>query len=73
MAAAVFLRRTSIIGPDTLIAVIAIFIVVIKITFFYASFIAVLIVIAFFVVEVTEIVSRGAGLISPALFLVVNL
>ena len=46
MAGAVFLRRTFIIGPDTLIAVIAILEAVIKVTFYYASSIAVLIVTA---------------------------
>ena len=46
------MRRTSIIGPDTLIAVIAIFVVVVKVTFFYASFITVLIVTAMGVVAV---------------------
>ena len=52
MAGAVLLRRTSIVGPDTLIAVIAILEVVIKGAFFYASFIAVLIVTAIGVVAV---------------------
>ena len=52
MAGGVLLRRTFIIGPDTLIAVIAIFVVVIKVTFFYASFIVVWSVTAIGVVAV---------------------
>ena len=54
--------RTTNIGQDTLVAFIAIFVTVIKDTFFYASFIAVLRLTAFCVDA--EIVSRNTGLVT---------
>ena len=62
MTGAVLLRRTSISGPDTLIAVIAIFEFVIKETFFNTSVIAVLIVTA--IGEIAVIVSIDTGLVT---------
>ena len=67
MAGAVLLRRTTIIGQDTLIAVIAIFVIVIKRTFFYAVFPVVLILTAILLYEIGVIavfVSRDAGLVT---------
>ena len=54
--------RTTNIGQDTLVAFIAIFVTVIKDTFFYASFRAVLRLTAFCVDA--EIVSRDTGLVA---------
>ena len=52
MTGAVLLRRTSIRGPDTLVAIIAIFVFVIKRTFFYAVFPVVLIHTAILLYEI---------------------
>ena len=70
MTGAVLLRRTSIRGPDTLVAIIAIFVFVInKETFFNASFIAVLMVTVIgaiweWIGVKAIIVSRDAGLVT---------